>query len=301
MIIVIGSLNADLVQRVTRLPCPGETISGSELTVIPGGKGANQAYAAARLGGRVKMIGRVGTDAFAPTLIGNLAQAGVDTSGIEASSGATGTAVILVLPNGENVIVIAPGANGKLSLDSTAYIDSGSIVLLQLEVPLETVASALAISRQRGATTILDPAPAQALSTSFLRNVDYLTPNQTEAALLLQLDREPTTIEEAKQAAKQLVSLGPATAIVKLGAQGVVIAGQTSCFHVPGFPVNAVDATAAGDTFNGAFAVALSQQKPLEQSARFANAAAAISVTRHGAQSSIPELAEVTSFLSKSA
>ncbi len=249
MIIVIGSLNADLVQRVVRLPRPGETISGSELSIVPGGKGANQAYAAARLGGTVKMIGQVGHDAFGPTLIGNLAQAGVDTSGIEAATGATGTAVILVLPNGENVIVIAPGANAKLSPEAAARIEPGSIILLQLEVPLETVAAALAISRQRGATTLLDPAPAQRLSPSLLSNVDYLTPNQTEAALLLQLDREPTTIEEAKRAAKQLVSLGPANAIVKLGAQGVVIAGQSACIHVPGFPVDAVDATAAGDTF----------------------------------------------------
>ena len=183
---MVGSLNADLVQRVSRLPRPGETITGSELAIVEGGKGANQAYAAARLGGNVHMIGQVGDDAFGPTLIQHLADAGINVSGIRTSATATGTAVILVLPNGENVIIIAPGANGKLSPDllgeRLAAIERGSIVLLQLEIPLETIEVCLTTARECGATTILDPAPAQALSPRLLSLVDYLTPNQTEAA-----------------------------------------------------------------------------------------------------------------------
>ncbi|HEX4165115.1 MAG TPA: ribokinase [Bryobacteraceae bacterium] len=303
-IVVIGSLNADLVQRVSRLPRPGETITGSELVIVPGGKGANQAYAAARLGGDVHMIGQVGEDAFGPALIHHLAAAGVDTSGIQNCSTATGTAVILVLPNGENVIIIAPGANGKLSpdlaTDRLAVIERGSIVLLQLEIPLETIEVCLATARERGAITILDPAPAQVLSPTLLAMVDYLTPNQTEAAFLLKAEREASSPQEAEDAARKLLLQGPSNVILKLGELGVVIADTAACAHVPGFSVKAVDSTAAGDTFNGALAFALSHNTPLLEAARFANAAAAISVTRHGAQSSIPDLSEVRSLLAGS-
>ncbi len=300
-IIVAGSLNADLVQRVERFPRPGETVIGSDLSIIPGGKGANQACAAALLGGNVKMIGQVGNDPFGPILIESLAQANVDTSGIQVSAAATGTASILVLSTGENVIVISPGANGKLTPDVITgrldAIESGSILLTQLEVPLATTELCLRVARERGAITILDPAPAQALPPELLASVDFLTPNQTEAALLLESNEEIESYEDAEQAAQNLLERGPSTVILKLGQLGVVVATREAVYRVPGFAVKAVDSTAAGDTFNGALAVALAEDRALEEAVRFANAAGAISVTRHGAQSSIPRRAEVDHFL----
>jgi ribokinase len=301
-IIVVGSLNADLVQRVARFPQPGETVVGSDLSIVPGGKGANQACAAALLGGSVTMLGQVGADPFGPTLIESLSKAGVDTSMVQVcSSSATGTAAILVLANGENVIVISPGANGKLTPDDVAHrltlLAPGDVLLTQLEVPLESTRRALEMARQQGGITILDPAPAQKLDHELLSQVDFLTPNQTEAAYLLGSDREIETCEEAEQAARQLQVKGPAHVIVKLGALGVAIADAKDCYRVPGFAVDAIDSTAAGDTFNGAFAAALAEGKTITDAARFANAAGAISVTRHGAQSSIPNRFELDQFL----
>ena len=178
-------------------------------------------------------------------------------------------------------------------------LDSTSIFLLQLEIPLETVHSTLVLARQRGAITILDPAPAARLSPPLLSQVDYLTPNQSEAAFLLGAEVEPRSVDEAQTAARNLLALGPSNVILKLGALGVVIASRGGCTHVPGFAVNAIDTTAAGDTFNGAFAAAISNQVPVLDAARFANAAAALSVTRHGAQSSIPDRPETDLFLSR--
>ncbi len=303
-IIVVGSLNADLVQHVARLPRPGETVSGGELTIIPGGKGANQACAAARLGGRVRMIGQVGEDAFGPLLTNSLGDAGVDTSGVVQCQASTGTAVIFVLPSGENVIVISPGANGTLSAELVeerlaSALAPTSFLLLQLEIPLAAVRVSLAMARRLGVTTVLDPAPAQSLPSALLAQVDYLTPNQSEAAFLLGTETEAGSVEEAQAAARQLVALGPSNVILKLGAQGVVLANKEGCTHVPGFAVEAIDTTAAGDTFNGAFAAALSRELPTLEAARFANAAAALSVTRRGAQSSIPDLGETDAFLSR--
>ncbi len=300
-IIVAGSLNADLVQRVERFPRPGETVIGSDLSIIPGGKGANQACAAALLGGSVKMIGQVGNDPFGPILIESLAQANVDISGIQASASATGTAAILVLPTGENLIIISPGANGTLTPDAVAgrldAIEPGSIVLTQLEVPLATTELCLRAARERGAITILDPAPAQALPPELLGFVDFLTPNQTEAALLLGSDQEIESYPDAEEAAPQLLARGPSTVILKLGSLGAVVATRAAVYRVPGFAVKAIDSTAAGDTFNGALAVALAEGRALKEAVRFANAAGAISVTRHGAQSSIPRRPEVDEFL----
>lgn len=301
-ILVVGSLNADLVQHIERIPRPGETLVGSELTIIPGGKGANQAFAAALLGGAVAMVGQVGSDPFGPALVKNLFEAHVDTSRIQVTPGATGTAAIFVLPSGENVIIISPGANGSLTpAIATPLLDSlgpASILLTQLEVPLSTTAASLQLARNRGALTVLDPAPAQTLSPDLLALVDFLAPNQTEAALLLDSHEEIDSYEAAEHAATELLRRGPANVMVKLGPLGVVIACVSGTIRVPTFPVTAVDSTAAGDTFNGAFAVALAERKPLEDAARFANAAAALSVTRHGAQSSIPTRAEVDAFLS---
>lgn len=299
-IIVVGSLNADLVQPLSRLPKPGETILAGDLQLIPGGKGANQAVAVGRLGGHARMIGELGQDSFADVLIESLEAAHVDHSGVGRSHGSTGTACILVLPSGENLIVVSPAANARLTIDKLESrlgdISPESILLCQLEIPLETTAWVLAAAHRNGAITILDPAPAQPLDREILTKVTYLTPNQTEAALLLN-GPEIDSINDALEAAQHLRKLGPANVIVKLGAQGCVIASQSACEHIAGFTVTPLDTTAAGDTFNAAFAVALSEGFTVHTAARFAHAAAAISVTRFGAQSSIPTRAEVDKFL----
>ena len=305
-IYVVGSLNIDLVIQVERLARPGETLAGSDLILIPGGKGANQACAAARLGGRATMIGQVGSDAFADPLLSSLRTAGVDTSGVSRAECSTGSACISVLPNGENAIVISPGANARVTpefaLSRLPDLGAGDIVLLQLEIPLATVQAVVAHARQRGAVAILDPAPAQPLPPGLLAQVAYLTPNESEACLLL--GRPGSSIRDEAQArdvATQLRALGPASVILKLGALGCYLSTEAFFGPISGFAVDAVDTTAAGDTFNGAFAVALSEGSPLFEAARFANAAAAISVTRLGAQSSIPDRVETAAFLDKEA
>jgi ribokinase len=300
-IIVVGSLNADLVQRVERLPKAGETIAGSDLKIIPGGKGANQACAAARLGGRAEMVGCVGDDAFGPMLTKSLEDMGADTSKVRISPGATGTAAILVLPTGENTIVISPGANGRLTATETVNaltaLTKDSILLAQLEVPVETTQAALRSARERHATTIFDPAPARSLPSELLALASFLTPNQTEATLLLGSNDEIESYEDAEKAARRLLERGPSAVVMKLGSMGVVIADANGCQRFPSFTVDVVDTTAAGDTWNAAFAVALAESKSVVDAARFANAAGALSVTRYGAQSSIPDRVEVERLL----
>ncbi|HOK47621.1 MAG TPA: ribokinase [Bryobacteraceae bacterium] len=301
-IIVLGSANMDLVLPLPRLPREGETLTGGDLALHPGGKGANQACAAAKLGGKAVMIAQVGSDPFAAKLIESLAANGVDTSRIGVSARPTGCASIYVLPDGENSIVISPGANATLDVDIALSkldsLQSGDLLLCQLEIPLPTVAAALSKARAAGATTILDPAPAQSLSRDVLSSVDFLTPNQTEAAALLgRPGCEPRGFEDAAEVARELLSLGPKTVVVKLGSLGCLIANANMCESVPAFPVTAVDSTAAGDVFNAGFAVALAEGKGLVDAAVFASAAAAISVTRPGAQSSVPSRNEVEAFL----
>lgn len=301
-IFVVGSLNIDLVMRMDRLPRAGETVAGSDLALYPGGKGANQACAAGLLGGRAAMVGQVGGDPFGGHLLASLGEAGVDTSGVGCSSRATGAAYISVLPNGENAIVISPGANATLSpevaLSRLGALEAGDLLLAQLEVPLETVEAVLEYAARRGAITILDPAPARPLPPSLLRNVAYLTPNQSEAALLLgNPGMEIDGFESAREAARGLLALGPESAVLKLGSQGCFVNAAGFQEGVPGFAVDAVDTTAAGDTFNGAFAVALAEGMSVADAAVFANAAGALSVTRPGAQSSIPRRDEVEAFL----
>lgn len=301
-IFVVGSLNIDLVTRVDRLPCPGETIPGSDLAVFPGGKGANQACAAARLGGQAVMIGDTGDDIFGAQLRASLQSAGVDASGVGVCGRATGSACISVLPSGENTIVISPGANAALTpgaaLSRLSALGEGDLVLLQLEIPMETVSAVLEYAANRGAITVLDPAPARELPPELLRNVGFLTPNQSEAAQLL---AEPhLRIENSRTAedvARRLLARGPAAVILKLGADGCFLAFGDYTGAIDAFPVPAVDTTAAGDTFNGGFAAALAEGMPIPDAARFASAAAALSVTRHGAQSSIPTRAEVLALL----
>ncbi len=302
-ILVLGSANMDLVLPVERLALAGETIAGGDLALYPGGKGANQACAVGRLGGRVAFVGQVGDDAFGSRLIASLEQAGVDTSRVGKCETPTGCACIYVLPKGGNSIVISPGANGtvlpEITLPRLDLLHVGCYLLTQLEIPLVTVEAALAKAKAAGATTILDPAPVRPLSLELLRCVDYLTPNQTEAAALLgDPNLEITSLEQAANIAEELLSLGPRAAVLKLGSLGCYVAAGTVRTAVPAFIVTARDTTAAGDIFNGAFAVALAEGADVVEAARFASAAAAISVTRPGAQTSVPSREEVESMLS---
>jgi ribokinase len=303
---VVGSLNMDFVVSVARLPAPGETALGSDFRMIPGGKGANQACAAGRLGAGsvdVRMIGRVGYDVFADHLRASLSAAGVDTSFVHSSrTQPTGIALIWVDRNGQNSIVVAPGANGALAAaDVEAMrrpIRGASHVLFQLETPLDTVAAALALAREEGAVTILDPAPARELSPELLAEVDILTPNESEAAILAGDPRARVTPADAPDVARRLLRLGPRSVVLKLGENGCYYHDGTTGAHYPAFTVEACDTTAAGDTFNAAMAVMLAEGRPMAHALRFACAAAAISVTRPGAQSSIPTRAEADQFLS---
>ena len=302
-IVVIGSLNADLVQKVDRLPKPGETIAGGNLETFSGGKGANQAVAAGRMGARTSMIGQVGNDSLAALLLDSLRDAGVDCGSVGVAESATGTAVILVLPDGENLIVIAPGANATvtpaLAAERLRVLEEGSFLLSQLEIPVASVERSLAAAKGRGATTILDPAPGRTLAPELLRHVDFLTPNETETLTLLgESGLAMETDSDLDAAAKRVLALGPKAVVLKLGARGCLIATAEDVHRVPGFKVDAVDTTAAGDVFNGAFATALAEGEPLPRAARFANAAAALAVTRPGAQNSVPSRREVDRFLS---
>lgn len=303
-IVVIGSLNADLVQNVDRLPRPGETIVGGNLQTFSGGKGANQAFAAGRMGARVSMIGQVGNDGLASLLMQSLQSAGVHTGSVGEADLSTGAAVILVLPDGENLIVISPGANATvtpaLAAQRLSGLREGSYLLSQLEIPIESVQESLAVAKARGAVTILDPAPARELPHELLRNVDFLTPNETETQTLLgepglQMDVD----SDLERAARKILALGPRSVILKLGARGCMIATVNGSHRVPGFKVSAVDTTAAGDVFNGAFATALAEGRTVPDAARFANAAGALSVTQPGAQNSVPSRQEVERFLSE--
>ena len=301
-IVVIGSLNADLVQNVERLPKPGETIAGGSLETFSGGKGANQAVAAGRMGARASMIGQVGDDSLSQILRKSLQAAGVDQTAVGVSNTSTGSAIILVFPDGENVIVIAPGANATVTPEVAAErlrgLEQGAFLLSQLEIPIQSVERSLEVAKARGATTILDPAPARELSGDLLRHVDYLTPNETESATLL--GDSGLAMEDGpamKRAAERILALGPQAVVLKLGARGCLIASAEGFHRVPGFKVEAVDTTAAGDVFNGAFATALAEGQAVPLAARFANAAAAMSVTRPGAQDSVPSREAVDRFL----
>ncbi len=300
-IFVLGSLNADLVVDVPRPVQPGETLAGGGLTIFPGGKGGNQAVAAARLGAGTVMVGQVGRDTFGDFLLDRQRDAGVMTTGVGRCDRASGVALISVFPDGENSIVISPGANAtvtpRLVQERLAGLEAGDFLLCQLEIPLDAVEAGLRLARGRGAVTLLDPAPARPLAPELLRLVDYLTPNQTEAAILLdEPDLETEPVEPALAAASRLRASGARNVVLKLGRLGCCGLVGGDSVAAEGFAVEAVDTTAAGDTFNAALAVALSEGRAFESAARFANAAAAISVTRSGAQSSAPSRAEVEQF-----
>jgi len=300
-IVVVGSLNMDFVVGVDRLPAPGETVLGRDFQMIPGGKGANQACAAAKLASsslRVRMVGRVGNDTFADHLKAGLSAAGVDVSAVNAArSHPTGVALISVDASGQNTIVVAPGANYALLASEAeamrAVFRGARLALFQLESPLDTVAAAMKIAREEGARTILDPAPALPLPAELLAKVDILTPNESEASLLLGLPPQRVSICNAPALACALRERGPAAVVLKLGDQGCFYSDAQAEIHCPAVPVLARDTTAAGDVFNAALAVALAEDRPIREALRFANAAAAISVTRMGAQASLPTRAEL--------
>jgi ribokinase len=295
-IVVVGSINIDLVARAERIPLAGETVSSSDFQMHPGGKGANQAVAVARLGYPVRMIGRVGSDAFAEKLRAELTLNGVDASLVRTSEGPSGVALIAVAPNGENAIVVTPGANARVSphdVDSCASVirDAGA-VLAQLEIPFETVERLARLCAEANVPLLLDPAPARALPAGLLGQVSWLTPNETEITDCLPpgAARSGDATEMAGTVAKQVRS----GVVLKMGARGAFLAGSDGLRQpIDAFRVTAVDTTAAGDAFNGAFAVGLLMGRSPAESARFAAAASAISVTRAGAQPSLATMEEV--------
>ncbi len=302
-IVVIGSLNMDVVAIAPRIPVTGETIIGSKYFTEPGGKGANQAYAAAKLGGSVAMLGRVGDDEFGRAMRNNLVEVGCDAGMLETVPGTSGVALIFVAENGQNSIIVVPGANNELRPcdveAQSSRISAGDIVLLQLENPVETVLAGARAARQQGARVILDPAPAPGvpLPDELFSLVDLLTPNETEAAILAGLPPGRITPERAAIIARDLQQMGAPAVIMKLGEQGCLLldeGAQTTLVRAP--EVNAVDTTAAGDVFNGALAVALSEGAELLDACRFAVNAAALSVTRLGTQIATPSRQEVEEF-----
>jgi ribokinase len=297
-VVVVGSINMDLVVRADRLPDPGETVAGTGFATIPGGKGANQAVAAARLGARTAMIGCVGDDAFGAELRHALEADGIDCGAVRVAAGVpTGVALIEVDAAGRNRIVVVPGGNGRLSPDDVAaheaLLAGARAVVLQLEVPLATVASAAARARALGKLVVLNPAPAQPLPPELLASADWLVPNEFEAGLLSGVRVDSTAT--AAEAARRLLSLGARNVLVTLGAAGVLSATAAEVKHHPARPVTPVDTTAAGDTFIGGLCAALVEGRSLDAAIAFAQAAAAISVTRPGAQTSIPRRDEVES------
>jgi ribokinase len=296
-IVVVGSSNTDMVVKTPHLPAPGETVLGGDFLMVAGGKGANQAVAAARLGAEVTFVARVGQDVFGEQALAGFKREGLITEYVRADpTAASGVALILVDATGENSIAVASGANACLSPDDVQQarqtIEAADVLLLQLETPLETVLAAARIAHKAGARVILNPAPAPAnpLPAALLACVDILTPNENELAMLAGAQ---TGIE---QAAAQVLSQGVETVIVTLGAQGALIVTQDAQQTVPSFAVDAVDTTAAGDAFNGGLAVALAEGKDLSKAVRFANACGALATTRLGAQPSLPTRDEIATF-----
>ena len=290
----------DLVVKVEHMPAPGETISGGDLYMIPGGKGGNQAAAAARLGAKVVMVGKVGNDAFGPRLVNALKEAGVDTGciKIEAET-ATGTAVIIVEDKGENSIVISPGANGKITpaeIDQLeGVISSAKVILLQHEIPLETVHHVIDIATRHHVTVILNPAPAKPVPPWILSKIDYFIPNETESRILTGI--EVTDLNSAEKAARIFIGYGTKNVIVTLGEKGALLVNPEGATHVPARKVESVDTTAAGDAFIAGFANGIVQGYSIVEAIQYAVAAGALTVTRFGAQTSLPSKSELDEFI----
>jgi len=302
-ILVVGSLNADLVVRAPRFPQPGETISGEDLQVIPGGKGANQAVAAARLGANVSMLGRVGKDNFGDFLLNNLKSNDVDTQFVQRDDASTGTAIIVVDSNGQNSIVLSAGANGKVS---TADVEHASflhhkLLLLQLEIPTPTVLRAAQRAHENGLRVILNPAPAKEIPDELIALADFIIPNETELSLLTGMHVNDSATTE--KAARVLLQRGAKHIIVTLGSKGALIVDESTSTQVASFKVNVVDTTAAGDAFIGGFASILdssssSHSQGVLDAVRFGCACGALATTKFGAHPSLPTKQEVERFMS---
>jgi ribokinase len=300
-IVVVGSINMDLVVRSARLPRRGETVIGRESLELPGGKGANQAVAAARLDADVWMIGRVGDDGFGERLRTGLKQDGIDITHVVVTPNcASGLAVVAVEDSGENSITVIPGANGRLTPDdvmaASDLIRQADVLLLQLEVPLEAVLLAIELAVEFDTQVILDPAPAPTSFPAKLLGVDVACPNETEAAAITGI--RIASPDDAKNAALRLHAMGSRHAVITLGKQGAVVCGPDGWLeHVPSFAVEAVDTTAAGDAFAAGLGVGLAQGKPVSAAVRYACAAGALATTRHGAQPAMPTAADVRRFV----
>jgi ribokinase len=299
-VVIVGSLNMDLVTRAPRLPRAGETLAGQSFVTVPGGKGANQAVAAARLGASVAMIGCVGDDAYGEQLRAALRAEGIDCQAVTAIAGeSTGVALIVVDDSSQNAIVIVAGGNGHVSSSVVdrfdALLSQAEVIICQLEVPMVTVGHVLRRGRELGKTVILNPAPASGpLPAEWYAWIDYLIPNESEAAALTGLSVD--NVATADAAATALLASGVEKVIVTLGEQGALFASQAGSSHFPAPKVKPVDTTAAGDTFVGGFAAALAEGKSEPEAIRFGQIAAALSVTRSGAQPSIPTFTEVQGY-----
>jgi ribokinase len=301
-IVVIGSSNTDMVVKSSRIPQPGETVLGGTFVLAAGGKGANQAVAAARLGGDVIFITRLGTDIFGEQALENFKRDQIDTTGITRDPDhPSGVALIMVDEHGENIISVAPGANRQLRPEHVEnlhdQIVDSQIILMQLEIPLTVVESAARLGKKHNLTVILNPAPATTLPPDLLANISILTPNRTEAELLsgIAIPDEKSAI----LAARKIRKMGVQSIILTMGSLGALVVHQNEAVMIPAFPIHPVDTTAAGDAFNGALAVALTRHKSLLEAVRFANAVAALAASKMGAQPSLPYQNEVENFLQR--
>ncbi|MCD6321568.1 MAG: ribokinase [Clostridiales bacterium] len=299
-IVVVGSSNTDMIIKVPHIPKPGETILGGKFSTASGGKGANQTVAAARSGGDVTLIACLGKDMFGEKALQGFVEDGINVDNIKTDpKEPSGVAEIFVDENGENSIAVASGANLKLSPQDVrkikGVIANSDILLMQLEIPVDTVRTAAKIARKNGVKVILNPAPAQKLEDDLLQNISIITPNEIEAEMLTGIKVNDNT--SVKQAADILLKKGIETVIITLGQRGAFYVTSKASKLISGFQVKAVDATAAGDTFNGALAVALGESMPLKNAISFANAAAALSVTKLGAQPSAPKRDEIEKLL----
>lgn len=295
-IVVLGSLNLDLVFWVPRMPDAGETLASTDSGTFCGGKGANQAVACARMGANVTMLGRVGNDPAGQMLRNALAQEGISIDGVQLTENCgSGTAVIILTPDGQNRILLAAGANGKLSAGDIAThktaFDNVALFMCQLEVPLETVEAGVAMAARRDIPVLLNPAPARELSDSLLAQVDYLVPNETEAAALAGISVADDV--SAARAAQSLRARGVECVVITRGGAGVTIADSLGCRHLPALPANVVDTTAAGDSFIGGFATGLSEGLTVDEAAALGLKVARLCVSRVGAQASLPRRHEI--------
>ena len=300
-ILVIGSLNMDLIVTTTRIPAVGETVLGSDFSSAPGGKGANQAVAAARLGGAVSMIGCVGDDIFGKSLLENLHYNSVDTSCVKVIEGSPTGVAVIVLKDGDNSIIVDPGSNYKLTAEMIDEMEDQikecSIMLVQLEIPIETVERAVSLARKHGVTVLLNPAPAAKLSEELLSKIDIFTPNESECEFITGIPVKST--KDAERAVEVLVGKGIRQVIITMGSKGVVYNSGNTIVHKPAYNVEVVDTTAAGDSFSGAVAVALAGGKNIDEAIELASKVGALTVMKKGAQPALPSLEEVKKFREK--